>query len=73
MVNELLKMATGVTPVLLSKFQKPHHAVAVLERLYFAPWRDDFQRVASGVTEDESSARRKQLRQVRVIEQLLRE
>ena len=54
-------------------FQKPHHGVAVLEHFHFRPRRDDFQRVAFRVAKDKSSAGREQLRQIFIIEQLLRE
>ena len=54
-------------------FQKPHHGVAVLEHFHFRPRRDDFQRIAFRVAKDTSSAGREQLRQVFIVEQLLRE
>ena len=43
----------------------------MLEHLRLRPRRDEFQRVPFGVAEDKSSAGRKQLRQVFVVEQLL--
>ncbi len=55
------------------QFQKPHHGVAVLEHLHFRPRRDDFQCVTLRVAENKSSAGREQLRQIFIVEQLLRE
>ena len=52
--------------------KKPHHAVAVLEHFHFRHGATRFQRVAFGVAENESSAGREQLRQIRIVEQLLR-
>lgn len=52
--------------------QKSHHGVAVLEHLCFRPQRDEFQRVPLCVAENEPAAGREQLRQVWIVEQLLR-
>jgi len=49
--------------------KKPHQAVTVLEQLHFRPRRNDVQRVALGVAENEPSAGSEQFRQVRIIEQ----
>jgi len=45
----------------------------VLEQFHFFPGRDDVQRVALGVAENEPSTGREQLRQICIIKQLLRE
>jgi len=58
---------------LLSDCQETHHRVAVFEGLGFLPGRHQFQRIAARVTQYESPVRRQQLRQIGVVEQLLRE
>jgi hypothetical protein len=45
----------------------------VLEHFHFRPRRDDFQRVAFRVAEHKPSTGREQLRQILIVEQLLRE
>ena len=62
---------TGATPV-LRNLQKSHHAVAVLEQLHFLPRRNKFQCVAFRVAEHKSSTGREQLRQIWIVEELLR-
>lgn len=63
-------METGATRGLRG-FKKTHHGIPVLEHFNFRPRRDEFERVALGMTQNKSSARRKQSGQFRVIEQTL--
>jgi hypothetical protein len=62
-----------VPPSELFTFKKSYHSIAVFEQFHFRPRRNDFQRVAFCVTQDKSAAGREQLRQIFIIEQLLRE
>ena len=52
--------------------KKPHQAVAMLEQFPFFPGGNDFQRIAFRMTENKSSTGREQLRQMGVVEELLR-
>src|SRR5688572_6582581 len=54
-------------------FQEAHHAIAVLHGFLLNPAFGDCQRISPRVAQHKTSARREQLGQVRVIEELLRE